>query len=372
MRVPSSCLLLALAVGGCQEAAPAPPPRTASVRAGWSHTLAVTGYALHSFGGNESGQLGQGDAQDRRAPMPIDGDWVAMAGGARHSCAIGADASLWCWGANPQAQLGVGDSDNRVDPSPVVADGAEWIAITCGGLHTCGLQRDHSLWCWGSNPAGQLGLGEGVVGQSTPQRVPGRADWLTIAARTRHVCGLREDGSLWCWGDNSNGQLGVADTIDRATPQPIAALQHFVTVGAGALHSCAIDDASALWCWGANDMGQLGHGDMVQRTTPERVGTSIGWTRVDGGFGHTCALRVGNELWCWGSNGSGQLGVGDTDKRLVPVLVATGFVDVGLGAAQSCGVRDDGSVWCWGENERGQTGAGVASSVLTPTRVDVD
>lgn len=366
------------ACGPCQRCAAGAcvalgdPVASQRLALGWNHSLSVAPSGeVWAWGANGSGQLGVGDRDDRaRATRVPDsaGPWRSLAGGSRHTCGVRADGSLWCWGVNVHGQLGVGDTDDRSAPTRVGAD-ADWQEVVCGGLHTCARRDDGAVWCWGANPVGQLGLGAPTEDQWLPQQVGSDHDVTALAARARHTCALRSDGSLWCWGDNSDGQLGVGDTDNRFGPVRVGDGTDWRSLVAGALHTCAVDGADQLHCWGDNASGQLGLGDTDDRTTPAAVGAPASYAALAGGFGHTCALNAGGELRCWGGNGDGQLGLGDTDARLAPVAVAGVWAQVAAGADHTCARDDVGAVRCWGANDWGQLGADTHAPAAEPGAV---
>ncbi len=347
---------------------------TDRIVAGWSHSLAIDPtQTIWSWGVNSSGQLGLGDIQDRWVAERVEvtgPGWVSFAAGSRHTCAIRSDKTLWCWGVNVHGQLGVGDTDTRNVPTRVGTD-ADWEEVVCGGLHTCARRTDNSVWCFGADPVGQLGLGDAVTGdQWLPQQVPGPTTWTRLTAKARHTCGLRDDLSLWCWGDNSDGQLGLGDEGNfRTSPERVGTGDTWDRLGAGILHTCAIDLDDELYCWGANGNGQLGLGDTDPRTQPARVGTDSDWSSAAGGFAHSCGLR-GDALYCWGDGAMGKLGLGDSEPRLVPTEVgAGGWAELALGGDHSCGRRAGGLVQCWGANAWGMVGSGDTSPRDLPNPV---
>ena len=137
--------------------------------------------------------------------------WARVAAGGFHTCGVRTDRSLWCWGDNGRGQLGLGDRDERNSPARV-GTGTSWASLVTGYQHTCATRVDHTLWCWGWNRAGQLGLGE-TGRRPRPNQVGTDTDWANIgAAGYAHTCGIRTDHTLWCWGSNVAGQLGLGDT----------------------------------------------------------------------------------------------------------------------------------------------------------------
>ncbi len=352
------------------------------LNSGWYHVLAISRDGLlYTWGENDNGQLGTGSLDDQYAGTPREGVWIAADGGSRHSCGVRADGTLWCTGANVHGQLGTGDVDGRSVFTQVAADATRdldnpWVDVACGGLHTCALKRDGSIWCFGSAVAGQLGLGppEGDVLLPTRIEVGTLANWASVVAQARFTCGVAEDdASLWCWGDNSNGQLGLgdADRDDRHTPQLVMATTRWTVVAVSALHACGIDDMGSLSCWGGGGSGRLGVGDESDRGSPTRVGAD--WADVATGFEHTCAVTRAGGLSCWGDGRRGQLGLGDERSYATPQVVggASDWAHVVSGYYHGCGLDTAGTVLCWGDDGRGQLGGGrdVGSRRAQPGRV---
>jgi alpha-tubulin suppressor-like RCC1 family protein len=130
------------------------------------------------------------------------------------------------------------------------------------------------------------------------------------------------DRSLWCWGDNFGGQLGLGDYTERVVPTRVGTDVDWARLTTGtAAYTCAVRTDRSLWCWGVNGYGQLGLGDAAWRMIPTRVGSDTNWVRISAGHGHTCGVRMGHSLWCWGWNEDGQLGLGDRAERRVPTRV---------------------------------------------------
>jgi len=168
------------------------------------------------------------------------------------------------------------------------------------------------LWEWGGDTP------------FTP--VPYRVDnavWASAASGPKYGCGVRTDGTLWCWGRNASGRLGLSDTTDRAAP---------VQVGAGTDFACALKTDTTLWCWGENSSGQLGTGDPSRYlTSPDQVTVpaATDWRSVALGDETTCGVRLDNTLFCWGRNNNDQVGDGTTTNALAPRQV-TAVVGVRL------------------------------------------
>ncbi len=250
-------------------------------------------------------------------PTQIGSDtwWAEVSVGFNHVCATATEPTgrtIWCWGDNQFGQLGVGDRNERTTPARVGADNETWAQVVAGDFHTCATKEDRTLWCWGDNSGGALGLGTGsLASYDSPQQVETSNDWGQITARGEYTCGLRNnppfpslDYTLWCWGmtiPESEAPLQVGADTDW----------YVLKGGGGRHHVCALRQDRSLWCWGANNDGQLGTNDSAPRDLPTRVGTDEWRIASAGDQNHTCAVRGDATLWCWGANGFGQLGTND-------------------------------------------------------------
>ncbi|WP_053334201.1 protein kinase domain-containing protein [Gemmatimonas phototrophica] len=291
-----------------------------------------------------------------------------IAAGGRHSCAL-VSSRVLCWGANDRGQLGDGDAEARSTPAPIVGD-LEFVQVTTGLSHSCGVARGGDAYCWGADDRGQLGDAT-FTSRSAPVRVAGNQTFRLLRAGQYHTCGLTTAGDVLCWGANANGQLGDGGTSNRSSPVSVGGGLRFVSLSAGWNHSCAIAYDGKAYCWGANASGQLGNGTRTDTRTPTAVSAEQRFTSMAAGATHTCATADGGETFCWGRNSYGQLGTGGTGDQAVPAPVfgGTRFASVTVGGVHSCGRTRSGQVFCWGRNVYGQLGDGTNATRDVPTRV---
>lgn len=357
-----------------------------------THTCArKTDSTLWCWGNNQYGQLGLGpDTSPVQTPALVEALQTSASriylptsigtSSARtaFSCSRRSDSSLWCWGNNELGQLGTGDNVNRDRPVQIGADtlGTNVHSVGAGAGFACTRKVDGTVWCWGQNESGQLGRGD-TTARRTPEQVVSddlNGTVTQLAAGGSHACALKADGSLWCWGKNQYGQLGLGDTRRRELPERVTTIDEVQVVFAGADHTCAARADGSLWCWGYNQYGQLGTGDQRGRSLPAQLDFAdlgAGVTTVSGGATHTCAVKTDGSLWCWGGNQYGQLGTGDREASPTPMQVAfpsgNTVAQVYAGGSHTCARTSNSALWCWGANDSGQLGVGTGQGRLTPS-----
>lgn len=301
--------------------------------------------------------------------------WSDVSAGGYHTCALTGDGSVWCWGSNSLGQLG--DAQATGGATPVAVRGLPEPAsnIACGHEHGCALLDGGDVWCWGDNSSGQLGDGS-YTGGATPVAVVGLTNANGIWAGDAYTCATDENDNALCWGLNDEGQLGDGSTSGSATPVAVVGPGALPSLSLGDLHACGIDAQQTLWCWGRNIDAQLGLGTNDATTQP-LVASALGDAttfQVGAGGAHTCAVVDAGDVLCWGRNVDGQLGNGDSTTYDATPQTVTGLsaaINVEAGSAFTCALLTAGEVWCWGTNLRGQLGNrdhGVNSS-STPVYV---
>ena len=240
------------------------------------------------------------------------------------------------------------------------------------GYHTCGLRADGTAYCWGYNGSGELGNGT-TTNSLLPIAVVGDHKFLQIKAGQDYTCGLRTDGAAYCWGSNANRQLGDGTTTNSLTPVPVSGGHKFVQISVRSLHTCGLRTDGAAYCWGGNSHGQLGDGTSTDRAVPTAVTGGHKFIQITVGANFTCGLRSDGAAYCWGQNFYGQLGDGTTAAKSVPTAVSGGhkFAYLAGGYLYNCAIRTDGAAYCWGMNSNGAGGAlgdgtNINKSVPTP------
>jgi hypothetical protein len=308
-------------------------------------------HGLSCWGANEYGQLADGTTEFRAEPVLVEelGDDVAEAAmGELHACARQGDGTLWCWGFNGSGQLGIGSHVEAHSPVSVMGDVG---TFSIGQSHSCAVKTDGSAWCWGSNTFGQLGAGRSVQHQTVPlvvTRMLAGVARVISSSVSAHTCAVKSDGTAWCWGRNANGQLGDGTRNDRYAPvqvtqdelgRPFGDVTDMCTARSS---TCARKSDGTLWCWGAG-----------QPALPRRLADDVAPGGLGCGEQHTCYVDTDAHVWCFGANGHGQLGVNTggvpvVAPRQVPGVEAVSFVNAGR--THTCATRVDGRLVCWGRD----------------------
>jgi alpha-tubulin suppressor-like RCC1 family protein len=285
-----------------------------------------------------------------------------------NGCAIESSIGTpFCWGYDADNE--VGDGSYHDQNSPVqVANLTNIVALSTGGeKNVCALRGDGTVWCWGDNSHGQLG-----DGTFNAHNVPVQVTGLTNIIALTDGCALRADGALWCWGRNEDGQVGDNTYVDRPSPVQIG-LSNVVAIGGDEYARCAVLADGTAQCWGDNSFGEVGNNTWgVTNPVPTPVSGLTGAVAINCGGGSTCALINDGTARCWGANVRGEIGDGTTTMRLTPVPVSNLSDAVAIVTSDSlvtCALRVSGGVLCWGDNSSGGVGDGTYNDRYVPTPV---
>ena len=338
---------------------------------------------LWTWGSNYSGQLGNNTTTQRLTPVTTftgGANWKQVAGGGYHTSAIKTDGTLWTWGLNSQGQLGDNTTTQRLTPVTTFIGGTNWKQVSCSpssaspgqSRNTAAIKTDGTLWTWGNNGSGRLGDNTTTQRLTPVTTFAGGTNWKQVTCGTQYTAAIKTDGTLWTWGNNGNGQLGINNTT---TPicTPVTTFiggTNWKQVSCGGNHTAAIKTDGTLWTWGNNGNGQLGDNTTTQRLTP--VTTFIGgtnWKQVACGGNNTAAIKTDGTLWTWGFNNSGRLGDNTTIGRLTPVTTfagGTNWKQVSCAYAHTSAIKTDGTLWTWGQNSPGRLGDNTTTTKCTP------
>ena len=383
---------------------------------------------LWVWGQNSCGALGTGDLVNRSSPVQTAAGgttWKMVCAKGRFqassacgdAAAIKTDGTLWVWGGGgPSGILGTGTTIAISSPSQTVAGGTTWKQVSIGsGGNMAAVKTDGTLWTWGSNACGQLGITGSCV--SSPIQVGSDTTWKQVSFGNSHIMAVKTDGTLWAWGCNTCGELGITDLASKSSPvQVVYPNKCWCQVAIGRCNSIAIaSDGTAwtagyspdlgtnqtqdlldtsrpqisttdfsdafvcadcfsqggLWVWGASAKAALGQGKPADVSSPiQTLAGGVNWKQVSmsknaGGAG----IKTDGTLWAWGDNTAGQLGTNNISGASSPVqTVATGnnWVSVSFGCCAISGIKTDGSLWIWGSNIAGLLGAGSTLNASSP------
>jgi alpha-tubulin suppressor-like RCC1 family protein len=272
-----------------------------------------------------------------------------------------ADA-LWACGRNGAGQLGDGNPTMSRNTLVAVLNLSDISAIACGDSYSLALKTDGTVWAWGFDVGGQIGVDTKDF-RNTPAQIKSLSDIIAIAAGCDHNLALKADGTVWAWGNNYAGQLGDGTKDNRTTPAEVKTLTGVIAIAAGREHNLALKAGGTVWAWGENQNGQLGDGTFVNRAIPAPVkyqGSDLkGVTAIAAGYKHSMAIGGDSRVLAWGGNDRAQLGEGDWTHKdsAVPLSVVgplKGVAAIAAGKGQSLAIKTDGTVWGWGSISFGQ------------------
>lgn len=331
------------------------------------------------WGRNGAGQLGNGMTMDSARPVQVMGLTTArsVSAGYEHACAVLADGTARCWGLNSTGQLGNGTMMNSL--TPVTVMGLSNVAsIHAGVFITCALLTDRTVQCWGRG--GELGTGT-LTASQVPVVVPGLTDVLQLSVAPNpgtgnpiQVCGVRMNGTVFCWGQNNDGQLGDGTQDNRRVPTNVMGITDGLEVTAGGTHACA-RRTSGLSCWGTAP--QIGDGTVNRKFVPTPVDTNPMVNAIEAGHRVTLARTSTNALICWGHSGLGTCGDGaaftpggPSYSSPIASLVTKADLFV-VGGNHACAYDATTSLTrCWGQSFAGELGYELPSTVSRTSTPD--
>lgn len=389
-----------------------------SVTAGLEHTCALSSIGnIFCWGLDSLGQLGNNSTTE--STTPVESQVVGLGGGQSFfstvaitptlisadnadffTCAVTTLGNVDCWGYDPDGELGDNLTVQSNTPVEVVGVGgtgslSNIVSVATGEYHACGLNTSGNVYCWASNVNGQLG-NNSTTSSKTPVEVSGvggtgvLSNIVGIAAGSRYSCALNTSGNIYCWGDNTDGQLGNNTTTGELAPVEVdgvggvGKLSNMVSVSAGAFFACGVNSSANVYCWGIDGAGQLGNNSTTNSSTPVEV-TGVGGVgvlanivQVNAGEYGACAVDSSGNAYCWGSNTWGEIGNNSTTASSTPVQVKgvggvghlSNVVSIAMGWEHACAVDSSGNAYCWGDGSFGDLGDNLTTQSKTPVEVE--
>jgi len=333
---------------------------------------------LYCWGKNYHGDLGVGDAQHRSTPTQVgnDSNWVDVSAGFAHACGVKSNGEVFCWGNNHYGQLGH-EAENLVSVVPKKVENLESVSsITSGAYHNCAVTKDEHIYCWGYNVEGAVGTDKASIVR-LPNKIEGEVLWKKVGSKSKTTCALDSEGGMSCWGDNRSGVTALGVGPEMSSPAPVKSGKNWREIAPSWFgHTCGIKNDGKLFCWGNNTYGAVGIGTQtIVATEPVEVKPGKTWYKLATGANHTCAIDDDCKLFCWGRNTFGQVGFkGDGEVIDRPQIVAQekNWREIKAGGIHTCGITAANELFCWGSNLSGEIGDGTDVHAPNPVKIDLN
>ena len=368
---------------------------------------------LWGWGGNDYGQLGIGNNESQLGPNQIGNqhDWVNISVGPASVLALKKDGTLWGWGKNTTNQLGIGTAVNVINPIQIGTDSDWSSSFSMGQDYAMAIKSNGTLWAWGQGYSGQFGRSIRFDSSPTPIQIGNSTDWIKISAGSSHSLGIKKDSTLWSWGNNYNGQLGLGNKITTLIPTQIGNENNWSKVAVSNNASMAIKSDKTVWAWGRVAVRDRFYSDSDSLTTPAKINDDQDWKSFtfknkyvlllkDNGtlwlwdlvlqnpplntfggnqwevsFASTVnvASKKDGSIWTWGANSKGQIGNWTSNTEKFPIKYGNSYDwnKIKLGLSQTFSTKLNGTLWAWGANSNGSIGDGSKNTIYTPVQVNL-
>ena len=333
-------------------------------------------FALYSWGSGDDGILAQNSQTKYSSPTQVPGTtWSTLAGGFAFDSRGGIknDGTLWGWGRNQHGQLAQNNKTNY--SSPIQIPGTTWANVSIGGdnyISTVAIKTDGTMWSWGGNGDGNLGINNRTY-YSSPVQVPGTT-WKDVSNGADWVLATKTDGTAWAWGKNSHGYLGLNNKTEKSSPTQIGSNDNWSYMAAGRpFNSMGVKTDGTLWSWGLGNNGALGHNNTTGYSSPKQIPGS--WsnthpTKLSAGFYRGMAIKTDGTLWAWGYQASGELGQNNNTNYSSPRQIpGTTWESVDNMYNVTLATKTDGTLWSWGYNNTGELGLNDQAHRSSPVQI---
>lgn len=335
---------------------------------------------LWAWGTNGDGQCGQGNflgGTSAPTQIGIENNWIHISAGNKCSYAIKNDGTLWAWGINNFGQLGVGTTTKRNTPTQIGTNN-DWQKVISGkGSHVLAIKTNGTLWAWGQNNQGQLGIGTSSTMETIPVQVGNENNWLNASIGSTHSILIKSNGTIWSCGLGNDGALGIGSNVLAFAPTQIGTQNNWIKISSGSNFSGAINNENKLFMWGDNSFGQLGIGDYIDRNIPTQVNNDNNWDEIVLGYFHSVALKSNRTVLSWGYHFNCQLGNGSpcgtpgvNINLPQQINIDTDWDKIFTGYVHSFSTKTNGDLWTWGFNGGYQLGNNSSVSSNAPIAIN--
>ncbi len=329
---------------------------------------------VYTWGLNTDGRLGNNSTINKLSPAQsrtLNFDWLEVSG-VSNLAIIRQDNSLWISGNNTYGNIGDNTTSSKSSPVQTIAGGTNWQKISFSSTHSSSIKNDGTLWLWGDNTYGQLGINSTESKSSPIQTIAYGNDWVSLSSGDGVTGCIKSDGSLWMWGNNSYGNLGDDSNSNKSSPvQTISTETNWSKIACGKYHTAAIKNDGTLWLWGDNTKGQLGDETITPKSSPvQTISGGDNWSKVATGMEYTVALKTDGSLWSWGNNLNGTLGDNTTINKSSPVqttIQGKNWLDISA-YNHTVALKTTGSLWLWGSGVNGSLGNNSTENKLSPAQ----
>ena len=356
---------------------------SSSSQGGYTCALLKTGI-VKCWGFGEGGNLGNGTSgAGYRSTEPVSVSGISnasqIAAGKYHACAVLKSGRIKCWGLGSSGQMGNGEASVTVSTPVEVKDIKTAKHVSLGANHTCALLKSGSVKCWGQGRNGELGNGKDSTTESntsyierSPVSVTDIRDAIQVSVGSEHSCALLSSGYVKCWGSGTFGELGSGSRDSRATPVSVYNITDAIQISAGDIHTCAVLSTGQVTCWGYGRNGELGNSETSTQATPVMVTGITEARQVSSGSSYSCAVLSTATIQCWGDGEAGTLGNGGIAKQSSPtdVVDITNAALVSAGSTHTCAITDAPAIKCWGQGDHGELGNGQTADKMVPVEVE--
>jgi alpha-tubulin suppressor-like RCC1 family protein len=321
-------------------------------------------------GATAGGVSGQNTGIAYSSPVQIAGNWLHVDSHREHTLAVKTDNTLWTIGQNDEGQGGFNSSTPARVSSPVQIPGSTWCYSATGYSQGLALRTNNTLWIWGRQGNGRTAQNQCLTGNaSSPVQIPGTT-WCKAKFGNDHGLAIRTDNTLWAWGQNDSGSLGLNTASCNTVSSPTQIPGSWSIVCAGYNTSMGLKTDGTLWTWGVNDAGgQLGDNTIISKSSPVQVPGAT-WCAISMNNRNGAAIKTNNTLFIWGNNENGQLGDNTIISKSSPVQIpGTTWCHVDVGYSITAATKTDGTMWVWGDNSAGGLGLNNQISSSSPVQL---